>query len=109
MAYQSIFDRMNRTQKREFDRSPVQEKMKVFAEEYQRACMDKAQDEIVNSFYRGYLQAYKMLTENYLNPIAESEDEMEIIEIFAKMVEEIKRTGDMAAREFEKLSKKDEE
>lgn len=103
MAYQSIFERMNRKEKRAFNNLSPDEKVQIIQQELNNKVSASMQDEIVNSFYRGYLQAFKLLGENYLDKIASTEDGNVILETTTNMIAEIKRNYDVAVATFEKL------
>lgn len=103
MAYQSIFERMNRKEKRAFNNLSPDEKVKIIQQELNNKVSALMQDEIVNSFYRGYLQAFKLLGENYLDKIASTEDGNVILETTTNMIAEINRNYDVAVATFEKL------
>lgn len=103
MAYQSIFERMNRKEKRAFDNLSPDEKVKIIQQELNNKVSASMQDEIVNSFYRGYLQAFKLLGDNFLKRIEQTEDGDEILDLTTKMIAEIKRNYDLATVEFDKI------
>lgn len=109
MAYQSIFERMNRKEKRSFNNLTPDEKVKIIQQELNNKVSATMQDEIVNSFYRGYLQAFNILGEKYIDKIANAENEFEFHEVITDMIVEIKRNYDLSVREFEKTSEKQKE
>ena len=90
----SIFDRMNRQQKREFEKLPQNEKLEIIAAEIQNKASAAMQDEIANSVYRGYVLAHSMLYEDFVKPFMESKDEKESEHILAGLIQKITEVKD---------------
>ncbi len=110
MAYQSIFESMNRKDKRKFNSLPEDEKAEIFRTELQKTISGKMADEVTNSFYRGYLMAYSLLYENYIEPMLKlDESEYEkVVKIWAALGKEIAEKNEKAHAEFAIMDKKSE-
>ncbi len=98
-----FFDRMNRKQKRDFEKLPADEKARIFATELQNTVSTQMKDEVFQSFYRGHLASRKWLYDAYVQPIEEIDDPQKILELIMGLINEIARDADIATQEHEKV------
>lgn len=91
MSYQNIFERMNRKEKRNFEKLPAEKKAEILSSEISKKFTASVRGQIENSVLVGYEMACRLFAENYVIKYLDEDDPEKAVEILNGLLGEIMR------------------